>query len=418
MRPPCQLIGVQFADEALAGFGRRVGGFAHEVGADSPERVIAPVSLVDARLRIRYRAHVNRDDKRAPRERGATDQSLRSERRKTDHELAKKALSVDDVATDVVIEARGKADTLLDKARVLEDRVSAGTRPPQDQREVEDARVVADAAVDAARHDADAIAVDEHNKRSIALARLLAFERENTDLKLELERLRADAELTSREDFMAIVSHDLRSLLGAIALSAEMLKTVETGPDPFAKVKDYAGRIQRFSARMNRLVGDLMDVASIEAGKLSLVRSVRDVALLLRDAIEAFEATAAAQEIVLTATCTTPGSINADHERLFQVLTNLVGNALKFTPRGGRIAIAIDRRDEVVSFAVSDTGQGIAGEMLEKVFDRFVQSDEPDRRGLGLGLFIAKSIVEAHGGTIRAESTVGKGSTFYFTVPV
>jgi signal transduction histidine kinase len=360
---------------------------------------------------------VSKGDKREASERGSTDQSLRSERRRTDQELAKKALSVDDVATDVVIEARGKADTLLDAARALEDLVSADLRTPQVQREVEDARGVADAAVVEARRGADAVAVDEHNTRLIALARLLAFERQDTDLKLELERLRADAELTSREDFMAIVSHDLRSLLGGIALSAELLKTVQGHPDPFAKVKDYAERIQRFSARMNRLVGDLMDVASIEAGKLSLVRSERDVVLLLNDAREAFEATAAVQEIVLTTTCSTPGRINVDHERIFQVLTNLVGNALKFTPRGGHIAIAIERSADGAKFTVSDTGSGIAKNMLAKVFDRFVQSVETDRRGLGLGLFIAKSIVEAHGGTIWAESTVGEGSRFYFTLP-
>jgi signal transduction histidine kinase len=360
---------------------------------------------------------VSKGDKREASERGSTDQSLRSERRRTDQELAKKALSVDDVATDVVIEARGKADTLLDAARALEDRVSADLRTPQVQREVEDARGVADAAVVEARRGADAVAVDEHNTRLIALARLLAFERQDTDLKLELERLRADAELTSREDFMAIVSHDLRSLLGGIALSAELLKTVESHADPFAKVKDYAERIQRFSARMNRLVGDLMDVASIEAGKLSLIRSQRDVALLLNDAREAFEATAAVQGIVLTTACATPGTINVDHERIFQVLTNLVGNALKFTPRGGRIAIVIERGGDNAKFTVSDTGTGIAKNMLAKVFDRFVQSIETDRRGLGLGLFIAKSIVEAHGGTIWAESTVGEGSRFYFTLP-
>jgi signal transduction histidine kinase len=246
---------------------------------------------------------------------------------------------------------------------------------------------------------------------------LLAFERKDTDLKLELERLRADAELTSREDFMAIVSHDLRSLLGGIALSAEMLKSVEQCPDPFARVKDYAERIQRFSARMNRLVGDLMDVASIEAGKLALVRSRRDVALLLRDAREAFEPTATAQGIELTTSCSNPGPIDVDHERIFQVLTNLVGNALKFTSRGGQISIRAGRNDHVVEFAVTDTGDGIRADILPKIFDRFVQSVDTDRRGLGLGLFIAKSIVEAHGGRIWTESTVGKGSAFYFTVP-
>jgi signal transduction histidine kinase len=360
---------------------------------------------------------VNRSDKREAHERGSTDQSLRSERRKTDHELAKKAVSVEDVATDVVIEARDKADTLVEEARAREDRTTGQARTPADQRELEDARVVADAALDEARRGADSVAADEHNERLVALARLLAAERKDTDLKLELERLRADAELTSREDFMAIVSHDLRSLLGAIALSAELLKSVEGRSDPFVKIIDYAERIQRFTARMHRLVGDLMDVASIEAGKLSMVRSSRDVALLLRDAREAFEQTAAAQGIALTTTCTAPGLINVDHERIFQVLTNFVGNALKFTPRGGRISITIERCDDGIKLAVTDTGTGIQADLLDKVFDRFVQSPETDRRGLGLGLFIAKSIIDAHGGKIGVQSTVGEGSTFWFTLP-
>lgn len=361
---------------------------------------------------------MSNDAKREASERGSTDQSLRSERRKTDLELAKKAVSIDDVATEVVVEAREKADTLLETARALEDRVSSDARTPEDKRNVEEARDVADAALDEARRDADAVAADEHNKRLIALARLLAFERQDTDLKLELERLRADTELTSRQDFMAIVSHDLRSLLGGIALSAELLKTVGNAPDPLAKVHDYAERIQRFSARMNRLVGDLMDVASIEAGILSLVRSRRAAAHLLRDVREAFEATAASLGVVLSTTCTLSGAVNIDHERVFQALTNLIGNSLKFTPRGGRIAVAIDGNDDAVELTVSDTGDGIRADLLDKVFDRFTRSDDPDRRGLGLGLYIAKSIVEAHGGTIAATSTVGEGSTFCVTLPI
>jgi len=357
-------------------------------------------------------------DKREGDERESTDESLRSERRKTDAELAKKTLAVADAATDLVVEARGKADSLIDKARALEDRNSSDERSSADQRELEAARALADSALVDERRDADVAASEEHNKRLVALARLLAFERHDTDLKLELERLRADAELTTREDFMAIVSHDLRSLLGAIALSAELLKNVPPVPGSFAKVKDYAERIQRFSARMNRLVADLMDVASIEAGRLSLVRSRRDVSLLLRDAREAFDGTAQQLGISLETTCVTTGMIDVDHERIFQVLTNLVGNALKFTRPGGRITVRIELRADVVQVTVADSGEGIAPENLARIFERYVQTDVSDRRGLGLGLFIAKSIVEAHGGRIWAESTRGDGSTFSFTLPI
>lgn len=360
---------------------------------------------------------MNKGDKREAGERESTDESLRSERRKTDQELAKNATSVDDVASDVMTKAREKADTLIGEARALEDLKSGDGRSMQDQREIEAARGVADEALGKARHDADALTLGQHNQRLLALARLLAFERQDTDLKLEIERLRADAKLTSRDDFMAIVSHDLRSLLGSIALAAELLTRVEQSPDALAKVREYAERIQRSSARMNRLVGDLMDLASIQAGKLSLVRTPSDVGVLLRDARDAFEATAAAHGIALTTSGTALGPINVDHGRILQVLTNLVGNALKFTPRGGRIDIGIERRDGVIQFAVSDSGAGIPADILGNIFDRFVRSADTDRGGLGLGLFIAKSIVEAHGGTIRVDSTVGKGSTFIFTLP-
>lgn len=363
---------------------------------------------------------MSRGDKTGPIERGSTDESLRLERRKTDHALARNADSLGDTATDVLNEARDKADTVLHDARAREDIKTSDDHDQtlQDRQDVSHARAHEDAELSEARRGADVLARGEREQHQIALARLLAFEREDTDLKLELERLRADTLLNSREDFMAIVSHDLRSLLGGIALSAQLLKRVEHTAEPFAKVNLYADRIQRFSARMNRLIGDLMDVASIEAGKLSLVRSRRDGALLLRDALDAFEEAAAQSGIQLSTTCIhDPGVLEVDQDRILQVLTNLVGNALKFTPRGGTIEIAVEMRDGEVTFSVRDSGEGIHRELLGKIFDRYFQTRDIDRRGLGLGLFIAKSIVEGHGGRIWAESETGRGSTFYFTVP-
>jgi signal transduction histidine kinase len=354
-------------------------------------------------------------DKRDPHARNSTDEGLRSERRKTDVELASRSDAMRDVATDVVLVARNKADSLLSVARDAEDVKMTAAHSTQD---LTQERAHEDAALEGARSDADELARDEGERRQIALASLLAFEREYTDLRLETERIRADQALTSREDFMAMVSHDLRSLLGGIALSAELLKEVGKGDQPFVKVTQYAERIQRFTARMNRLVADLMDVASIEAGKLALVRVRRRASLLLRDAMEAFEPAAAAHGIVLECESgSDAGIVEIDHERILQVLTNLVGNALKFTPKNGRIKIRIEGRGDDVHFSVADTGEGVPDALREKIFERYFQSNVTDRRGLGLGLFISKSIVEAHGGTIWAESTPGKGSTFHFTVP-
>jgi len=357
-------------------------------------------------------------DKRDPHQRSSTDESLRSERRKTDLELAARSEAVRAVATDVVCEAREKADLVLSDARDLEDRKSRG----QSQQLLADrsnARAQEDAVLQDERSEADATARDERQRRNLALAGLLAFERGGTDLRLEIERERVDQALTKREDFMAMVSHDLRSLLGGIALSAELLRDVERADQPFVKVKRYADSIQRFSARMNRLVGDLMDIASIEAGKLSMLRVRHNASSLLRDSLEAFEPAAAAQGIELASKQEdTAAVVELDHERILQVLTNLVGNALKFTPRGGRITLSIERRGEEVCYSVVDTGCGIAPNLLDTMFMRYYQSNVGDRRGLGLGLFIAKSIVDGHGGRIWAESSPGHGCTVRFTLPL
>lgn len=350
--------------------------------------------------------------KRDPHERSSTDEGLRSERQKTDEELAQRSRVLRDTASDVVTEARDKADSVLSEARDREDLKDGHSR------QLTHARAREDAVLRAERSGADAVTRNEDELRRIALASLLAIERQDTDLRLEVERKRADQVLASREDFMAIVSHDLRSLLGGIVLSAELLKGVEKSEQPLVQVRHYAERIQRFSARMTRLVGDLVDVVSIEAGKLSLLRSRCDANLLLRDSHDAFKPAATAEGIELTCTSEEdPGIVELDHERILQVLTNLVSNALKFTPRGGRITIAVGRREDAICFSVADTGSGIPTELLEKIFERYFQSEDADRRGLGLGLFISKSIIEAHGGRIWATSTPGKGSTVFFTVP-
>jgi len=169
---------------------------------------------------------------------------------------------------------------------------------------------------------------------------------------------------------------------------------------------------------MNRLVGDLMDVASIEAGRLSVFRELSDPAFLVRDTLDAFLPAARLHEVELAAELEEGiEPVEFDPTRILQVLTNLVGNALKFTPKGGRITMRVASRGPEVEFAVSDTGSGIPQDRLTQIFDRFYQTLEHDRRGLGLGLFIVKSIVEAHGGRVWAESPPGVGSTFIFTLP-
>ncbi|HET9959735.1 MAG TPA: HAMP domain-containing sensor histidine kinase [Polyangiaceae bacterium] len=258
----------------------------------------------------------------------------------------------------------------------------------------------------------------EREARRKFLAALLASEREHTDEHLRSERAQADAAIGSRDNFLAMASHDLRNMLGAIAMSAASLTNIQCDEVVQQAIARDARRIQRNTARMARLVGDLVDIVSIEAGHLAVAPRRHDVVELLRETMEVFQPLAAAKQIWI-GTDVKRGSLLAryDHERVLQVLANLVGNALKFTAEGGRIHILVEPIDAFVQFAVADTGRGIGTE-LPAIFDRFWQlADKSARSGLGLGLYISKCIVEAHGGKIWAESRVGEGSTFYFTLP-
>ena len=326
-------------------------------------------------------------DKKTPPERDTTDKSLRTERRKTDAELAAHQASVKEDADAVVARARQMADSVLSDARDWEDEQLADEGISRKAAlGLGDERAREDAALTADRGGEDAAAGEERRERQLALAGLLAFERKDTDLRLEIERTRADEAQTTRDDFLAMVSHDLRSLLGGIALRAGMLARLPVAEDPAGKVARNAEVIQRFSARMNRLIGDLLDVASIEAGKLSVDPERHDAVRLCRDSMEAFQLAASAQGIQFTSESSAESLVaEFDHERILQVLTNLVGNALKFTGKGGRIVLRVERRDNDVCFAVEDTGEGIPSDRLEKIFDRFFQSHGSDSARAGAG---------------------------------
>jgi signal transduction histidine kinase len=181
----------------------------------------------------------------------------------------------------------------------------------------------------------------------------------------------------------------------------------------------HAQHIQRSGARMNRLIGDLVDVASIEAGVLAVAREPGDPTHVIAEAVAAFEPQAAAKGVALSAEATPlPSLVIFDAARLLQVLTNLLSNAIKFTPAKGNVIVRAERVGDEVVIAVSDTGVGIPDDQLEAVFGRFVQVTKNDQRGVGLGLYISRSIVQAHGGRIWAESKIGEGSTFRVALPI
>lgn len=249
------------------------------------------------------------------------------------------------------------------------------------------------------------------------LGALLESERNATNEDLIGERAYADTVSAAQEDFLADVSHDLRSLLGGLAVSAALLIAEAPNGKEGDRIRRHAAASQRAVARMTRLINDLLDTASIEAGKLAIVPESVDVGRLVSDTVEAFASTAAAKNIVLDAALpAAPLRAPLDDLRILQVLENLVGNAIKFTPAGGKVSIRIRTSAHRIQFVVSDTGVGIPENKLEAVFERFHQVSK-DRRGLGLGLHISKGIVAAHGGRIWAKSEVGVGTTFFVELP-
>ena len=232
-----------------------------------------------------------------------------------------------------------------------------------------------------------------------------------------LYRLAQDA-IGARDNILAVVSHDLRNYLSTIRISAQMLLRLgRAGEQPVGQKQVEA--IQRAERRMNQLIDGLRDATMIETGHFSIEAKTENVAALVDDAVRTLEPQTEGRSLRLKVQLEeTPPLVHCDRERVLQVITNLVGNAIKFTKEGGEIRIAERTEGAVVCFSISDTGSGIPDQELSHVFDRYWKGREENRAGTGLGLFIAKGIVEAHRGSIWVESKVGLGSTFHFTLPV
>ncbi len=363
---------------------------------------------------------MDNEDKHASAERELTDENLRTERENTDRALSDTQQSVDEDADQIVRRARENADAILEVAREKADEQLAHPAPNVSTSDtVAEERAVEDQTLREERATADESLERERREDARALDLLLPLEREATDRTLLIERARSDDAVANRDDFLGMVCHDLRDLLNGIVLSSSMLAQRASESDEGKRTLEGTASIQRYAARMNRLIGDLIDVASIDAGKLTVVSAKADTASLVAEAAKVFQASAAAKSISLESDGAGPGlEAEFDHDRMLQVLANLVTNSIKFTPKGGAIRIFREHVDGGVRFCVSDTGPGIPEKMLEAVFERFSQVGKNDRRGLGLGLHISRCIVEAHGGKIWAESTLGEGSRFYFELPV
>jgi len=219
----------------------------------------------------------------------------------------------------------------------------------------------------------------------------------------------------ARDEMLAVVSHDLRNPLNVIATGSALILEIDL---PEEKKRQQVEAIRRTTERMNRLIQDLLDVTGIESGQLSIHPAPLGMLSLLEEASEMMAPLAVERGLIFA--CERPGEdavVAADRERLLQVFSNLVGNAIKFTPAGGRISLGCAPDPSRVTFWVEDTGPGIAPEDIPRLFDRFWRGKDHHEAGSGLGLPIAKGIVEVHGGSIAVESRPGRGARFTFALP-
>jgi PAS domain S-box-containing protein len=220
----------------------------------------------------------------------------------------------------------------------------------------------------------------------------------------------------ARDDVLAVVAHDLRNPLNTVTMAISLM--LESTPVENVKERRQVEIVRRAADRMNRMIQDLLDVRRMEQGRLGVESKPESPASLINDTVEMLRPLAIGSTITLDADVSEDlPLVVADASRIQQVLSNLVGNAVKFTPRDGHVTVCAERIDGGVRFGVIDTGPGIPPDQVPHIFGRFWQAMPSDRRGIGLGLAIAKGIVEAHGGMIWVESHVGLGSTFYFTLP-
>ena len=228
------------------------------------------------------------------------------------------------------------------------------------------------------------------------------------------KRRRAELLAQAREDVLGVVAHDLRNPLNLIQMTVELIIDEDL---PAERRKEMLAIGLRAAKQMNRLIEDLLDHVRLQAGRLSL--DVEDVSVhtIIQDAEETFRPLADRRHVHFETTGNDGVSVRADRIRVSQIVGNLIGNAIKFTPEQGIVKLRATPDDKQVVFQVVDDGPGIAADNISHLFDNFWQARKSDRRGVGLGLAIAKELVEAHGGKIWVESSVDHGSTFSFSLP-
>jgi len=374
-------------------------------------------------------------------QRNKTDKSLKDERHQTDAYLDRKSKTIEEESDEKTRMNRLAADKNLDHKREEVDfdktAKQVGLTGPQTQsvdKSLAQERARSDKAQDVAREDEDRVRDAERFQKRLIAEALLENERKDTDTNLLDERDRTDtaakqeklshdltkSALVTRDQYLAIVSHDLRNPLTAISMGAAIMRReITKGNLNSGKLLNQTEMIERGAANMDRMISDLLDVERMASDKLILKLENKDACALLRECKSLFAPVVASRAFSMEIeTSDETVVVIMDHDRILQVLSNLIGNALKFTPNKGNIILSVTQREKEVEISVADNGPGISEKKKSQIFERFSQLNTNDRRGLGLGLYISKWIVEAHKGRIWVTSEAGKGSMFSFTLPL
>ena len=248
----------------------------------------------------------------------------------------------------------------------------------------------------------------------IAQAAATALHRARTyDAELD-KRRHAELLAQAREDVLGVVAHDLRNPLNLIQMTAELMIDEVL---PLAKRKEMLDIALRAAKQMNRLIDDLLDTVRLQAGRLSLDVEEVSVQAIMKQAEETFRPLAERRHLHFETAAQDGATVRADPQRVSQIVSNLIGNAIKFSREDGSVRLRAKSEEKQVVFQVVDDGPGIPPDNMSHLFDNFWQARKNDRRGVGLGLAIVKELVEAHGGKIWVESQVDHGSTFFFSLP-
>lgn len=380
-------------------------------------------------------------------ERQQTDDSLTVERGKTDESFETYKGQAESNTDKAVIKNRLEADNARHKRRSETDMRRDGEGFEHTDKKTQDAndlhlqneRKSEDGAIKKERTKNDLAIEQERGEKEKLLNKIVSLEREATDKHLLVERAKTDHEtenaaklllveqaahsdtrsaLTTREEFVAIVSHDLRNPIGTILSATDMLLDEPSTAGMSVGAKHWVEMIKRNAQTSLRLIGDILDMERIVGGKFNLQLARHCIGEVIKETVESHAHLASEKKIVLKVAPTSiKGFVNCDKDRVTQVLSNLIGNALKFTPEGGTIVVTANEDDDEIKISVCDTGPGIPDEQKNRIFERFAQIGNKNRSGLGLGLYISKTLVESHQGKIGVTSSVGKGSEFHFTLP-